>query len=480
MRAKDDLFKLIKSMSKSEKRYFSLDAKKSGKTGSRYLELFRFLSEADVYDEERLKKKFPKNLSSDKNYLYDAVLRSMRDYRSVKSKAAQIKEKLQDSRFLFERGLYNQCDARLREANDIAVELGDELMILEVARERLLTIKSNKEKNFVTQVEGLLADKSAALEKVCEYFKYSDAYYETIVKVAKNFHLPPEEREQISLPAFFAEEADLPKSSQAQRRYLQTRALFHQLKGEKKKVLEYFKKTAEWWKENPAFREEEYTKYISDWFNLIYACFANDLYEDAKEYIERMKADKPVQLHDRRLWEENVFLNEFMYFLNTKDYDAAVAMTESLHPLKAKKNFTNFALIAANAGILFFQKGNYEKSRKWLEKIIQDPKLPMRTDAQVIVRMLNLICMYETDEIENLDNEMRSVQRFLRKINLTADTTEGKILRRLGKIFRAAPYEAEAEKASLADFLQQNFRKAGSKDDLIEPLLPWSGATVGV
>ena len=46
MRGKDDIFHLIKAMSKSEKRYFTLDAKKSGKEAAKYLSLFQTI---DIY-----------------------------------------------------------------------------------------------------------------------------------------------------------------------------------------------------------------------------------------------------------------------------------------------------------------------------------------------------------------------------------------------------------------------------------------------
>ena len=92
--AKTDLYQLIKAMSKTEKRYFSIDAKKSGKDSARYLKLFQVINEMEEWDNEKLKRRFKQNLSADKKYLYEAILRSMRDYRSTKSKAAQVKEKI--------------------------------------------------------------------------------------------------------------------------------------------------------------------------------------------------------------------------------------------------------------------------------------------------------------------------------------------------------------------------------------------------
>jgi hypothetical protein len=471
MRLKDDLFKLVKAMSKSEKRYFSLDAQKSGKKGSRYLDVFRFLSDMDEFDDERLKKKFPKNISSDKSYLYDAILRSMRDYRSTKSKAAQIKEKIQDSRYLFERGLYKQCDARLQEANDIAKELGDELMILEVARERLLTIKSNKEKNFVGYVEKVLEDKKRALFGVNQYFKYSDAYYETLVKVIKNFQSPKEEGEQIVVPDFFEEEKDIVKSPQAERRYLQSLALYAQLKGEKALVLKYFRDTVSWWHNNPSFKAEEYFRYTTDILNLVYALIKNKLFAEAEKYIEMLKQYEPKQSHEQRIWLENIYLYQLILMLNEKDYDKARNLVDEIDEGMVKYGFTNSHILGGNICVLYFLIGSYAKSREWSARIVGKPNIKLRMDIRIVIRVLNLISLYEIGDVGQLDNEINSTKRFFKKNKISTSSFEGIALTKLSRIFNTPSYEQAALKDDFKLFLE-DFSKENN-NNLIEALTLW-------
>ncbi|NJL75471.1 MAG: hypothetical protein HC892_11015 [Saprospiraceae bacterium] len=93
MKRKDDLFKLIQSMSKSEKRYFTLDAQKTGKTDAKYLELFKAISNMDKYEEVALKR-LSNHLSVDKAYLYEAILRSMRDYHSKNRVQRRLRKNL--------------------------------------------------------------------------------------------------------------------------------------------------------------------------------------------------------------------------------------------------------------------------------------------------------------------------------------------------------------------------------------------------
>ncbi|MEZ4953596.1 MAG: hypothetical protein R2825_08470 [Saprospiraceae bacterium] len=177
MRNKEDLFNLIKAMSKSEKRYFVLDAKKSGRSASRYLTLFETLGKMEEFDEEKLKKKFPQNLPSDKAYLYEAILRSMRDYRSASSKAAQVKERLMDARFLYERGLYDQSTGRIAEAKVMAKELEDHFTLLEINKEEQVSLFDRRARVTLEHLEKLNKERWQALTSIEEEMKYHELYY---------------------------------------------------------------------------------------------------------------------------------------------------------------------------------------------------------------------------------------------------------------------------------------------------------------
>lgn len=473
LRGKDDLFKLIKAMSKSEKRYFSLDAQKSGKKASRYLDLFRHLNDQDDWDETKLKKKFPKNLSSDKAYLYDAILRSMRDYRSPKSKAAQIKEKIQDSRYLFERGLYKQCDLRLQEAQVLAEELGDELMILEVTREKLLTIKSNKEKNFVKYVEDLLVRKTNALENVNQFFKYSDAYYNMLIKVTKNFSSPPHEREHIDLPDFFTEEQEEDKSTRTQHRFYQVNALYHQLQGNKEQVLKFFEETVAWWDEHPVLKNEEYYRYIVDVSSLIYSYIENKRYKEAEECLEELAQNMPQNLHEERLWRKNLHLNQLVLMLNLKNYDKARELLPEIEESIIKYGLTENAALLGNIGILYFLVGQYEKSHKWLSRINSSTNTALRFDVQILGRILSIVCLIELENEERLDSEFRSLTRFFKSRNLPRQRFEVQVTGHLSSIAKANLFEIKQLKKDLKVYLISNWHNRTGRDDLIEPLMQW-------
>ena len=77
-----ELFNLIQTLSKSEKRYFKLSVSvQSLKDGEKYIELFDLMARTKEYDEKkilhRIGFKTIKQLSDHKNYLYELILKSL-------------------------------------------------------------------------------------------------------------------------------------------------------------------------------------------------------------------------------------------------------------------------------------------------------------------------------------------------------------------------------------------------------------------
>ena len=80
MKPSTELFKLIKSLTKSEKRFFKLSS--SLQAGDKnYLKIFDYIEKQNEYNEEDLKaafvkETFIKHLPSEKNHLYKLILKS--------------------------------------------------------------------------------------------------------------------------------------------------------------------------------------------------------------------------------------------------------------------------------------------------------------------------------------------------------------------------------------------------------------------
>ena len=101
----DDLFRLIKSLTKSEKRYFKLFSGLQ-KGNKKYVSLFRAIERQESYDENKLKilfsdKTFTNQLSVSKIHLFNLLLKSLSLYHSDRTSDFRIREALNSIEVLF-------------------------------------------------------------------------------------------------------------------------------------------------------------------------------------------------------------------------------------------------------------------------------------------------------------------------------------------------------------------------------------------
>src|SRR5690349_13059370 len=113
MKVSDDLYLLIRSMSKSEKRHFKLFA--SFHAGDKkYLRLFDAMDKLKEYDEKKLKQSFEgerflKQFSVAKNYLYKLVMKSLGMFQRGKTRSSELRDLLDQVEVLYKKGLYEQA-----------------------------------------------------------------------------------------------------------------------------------------------------------------------------------------------------------------------------------------------------------------------------------------------------------------------------------------------------------------------------------
>ena len=123
---KYNLFVLVKSMTKSEKRQFKLYIGRLGvNEDSKFLLLFKVLERLKVYDEQViLKAGFVKKLqlSNLKAHLYKQILISLKLNPSHQNLRIQLREQLDFATILYHKGLYRQSLKMLDKAKSLAIK----------------------------------------------------------------------------------------------------------------------------------------------------------------------------------------------------------------------------------------------------------------------------------------------------------------------------------------------------------------------
>src|SRR4051812_12079078 len=132
-----DLFLLIKSMGKNEKRYFKLQIKNQGNRN--YIQLFDTIDKQKQYDELKIKKVFSdkafiKQLSVAKNYLYALILKVLSAYHSDRTVDFRIRTALNQVEILFFKNLFKQCLKIIEREKKIAEQLERYALLLELLK----------------------------------------------------------------------------------------------------------------------------------------------------------------------------------------------------------------------------------------------------------------------------------------------------------------------------------------------------------
>ncbi len=133
----EQLFKLIQSLEKAEKRHFKLYVNRlDSNKNVMFIKLFDLLEKSKTLDEEKIKKSFPKIKTSDfvnlKRHLYSQILKSLRLLHSRHDVDIQIREQIDYAKILYGKGLYLQSLKLLDRVTPLAKASNQEIILLEI------------------------------------------------------------------------------------------------------------------------------------------------------------------------------------------------------------------------------------------------------------------------------------------------------------------------------------------------------------
>ncbi|HRE39987.1 MAG TPA: hypothetical protein PLG90_01545 [Ignavibacteria bacterium] len=193
MKPTEDLFELINSLSKSEKRYFKIYS--SLLSGNRkreinYLKLFNEIERQGkdgIYDEMKIKEKFrnenfAKQLTFTKNYLYNLIIKSLFNFYSDTSPDFESALGVFKQKYLYKKGLFGQYFKGFKTLNNnlekfekygqLTDVLKFERVIVKLKRRKKKVYKTDKffekEKEYISKIENL-TEYSKLLSKIFSF-----------------------------------------------------------------------------------------------------------------------------------------------------------------------------------------------------------------------------------------------------------------------------------------------------------------------
>lgn len=430
MPSNTDLFDLIKSMTKMEKRHFKVNAKKhSGSDKNKYIKLFDAIDNMTTYDEETLKNKFKnesfvKQLYVYKNYLRRIILRSLASYHAQDSIYAQIQELLRQVEVLYNKGLINQCTNLLTKT--------EKLCRAYQKHPQLLQVLDWKQKIFLRhyQLSHLIAtieDERAQLQAIDVLLQYKTKAHRIYEKVVQAGYVLPDEdkrflEEMINDPVMNQE----PAPDQVDTLYYKYSclSLYAMIHEDLASHYHYNYLIVQTLENNPQHIEENPNFYVSALNNLCNAQMGMAKWEELETTINKLRTIPETYRTNQqeRVRKEAVPLSydiELNYLLYSGKIDRLpqvienVAYYVSQYPNNIKKH--NYLDICFNMANALFILAQYERALDWLNQILIEHQLNIREDIYSMSKVLNLMIHYELGNELLLPSIIKSTYRFLKK-----------------------------------------------------------------
>lgn len=466
-RSIDTLFQLVKSLEKSEKRNFKLYVtRNSSAEHLKVIELFDALDKMAEYDETAILKKTPgikkQQLSNVKAHLYRQILASLRLIKDEQNIDIQLHEQMGYARILYNKGLYLQALRLLDKLKDLARQHNQVSFLMQAIffekKIETLHITRSSENRAVSLVRES-EEAVDLIDRINASSNLSLMLYDWYIRHghARN------KRDEAELEAFF--EKHLPAASDQPKGFYE-KLYLHQsytwYSFIRQDFLMYYRYTAKWvelFQKHPEMIKVETLQYIKGLHNLLSAHFDlrnEEGFARTLQLFEEFEQHEIVQTNDNNRIQAFVYLqlarinHHFLKGTFTEGLALVPYLEEKLEEYRLQLDRHRVLVFYYKIACLYFGSGDNERAIDYLQKII-NWKVDLRTDLQCYARLLHLIAHYELGNSDILEYLIKSVYRFMAKMNSLSPVEE--------EMFRflrnSLGLSAGSEKAAFALLLQK-------------------------
>ncbi|MBC7867470.1 MAG: hypothetical protein H7X88_08040, partial [Gloeobacteraceae cyanobacterium ES-bin-316] len=432
-RPNDALFQLVKSLEKSEKRNFKLFVKRnSGSDQLKSIQLFDALDKMGEYNEALLLKRnssiSKSQLSNLKAQLYKQVLSSLRIIKDEDNIDLQLHELMDYARILYNKGLYLQSLKSLDKLKELAkahnqLTYLQQALFFEKKIEVLYITRSLQNRaNQLTQESDVVYDALLLVNKLSNLSLQLYSWY------IQNGHAR-NTNDVKSITEYF--ENNLPEGASRGKGFYE-KLYLHQSYCWYAFIcldfVKYYRQCQKWvdvFEQHPEMLVVETASYIKGMHNLMSAHF--DLRNEVKmgetiKKFEMFARSKAVRQNpnNRILVYQYLYTARINYHFLQGSFEKGLRMVPFLEKmlkeyglyLDAHRVLVFYYKIAS----LYFGSGDSSKAIDYLNRIINS-KADLRTDLQCYARLLHLIAHYELGNFELLEYLIKSVYRFMAKMD---------------------------------------------------------------
>jgi hypothetical protein len=430
MKPSNELFELVNSLNKNEKRYFRLYCSQQ-KSGKVYTELFNALDKTKEldnsinFDEKAFKKKhskerFMKHYSFNKYYLYSLIIKCLTAYNAEKSVDAKIHSLIMQCKILFDKALYGQYFRSIEKAKKHALKherFGYYLQILDMEK-----IIIRKEEIQTSKSESIYNEARSALKNLSDMFELSRLAAQAINISRKHGIIRDEKQDALtrvlSIHPLLKNTDGL--SSRAKESFYRVKEIINDINADYIKKQDAQVQRYNVVHTNPYPFKDYIINYEKDvLLSIIESSLNLGRITEAEKYLNDYKKLLPQNHADNDDYEVMPALIEFQIYLKRGDMEKAkksITRLEKLLIIYKDKMLVDIELtIRYNIVKFFIITADFKKALTSINSLMAHPFLSKKSDYESYLRILNLIIHFELKNYDLLKYLLVSTYRFLYK-----------------------------------------------------------------
>lgn len=422
-----ELFELIKSFNKAEKKYFKAFSNQfKSEQELSYVELFDLIDAQEEYDETKIEAQlsnrvFAKNLSNGKNYLYHFLLKCLHNFHSGKSVRIQIRELYINAALLAERRLNTHAIKLLAKAEKIALEyeMNHELLTINLLQRHLF--RTFTEKNVKERIHKLHNTFNQAIRQI-EREHVLQSQYENLYIIHRPNNTPIEALDVLFQKYQTVIDNLIPKDPITFNELsirCWTNSTYYRRKKKYKEAADSYEMLNLYFDQHSRFKIEYQARYLNFVSNfiafLLYSLEDEDSIKRASQLIAELEGTEPSNSQLSIHKYDNLYYCKIIYYTRAKQFEKAVELAPEvwsfLIKYRQQLSKTRKMSIYYNYAFAIFMAGEYELSLDWLEYLLDnfDPKIV--PDTTFMAQRLQIINHFELNNDILVEHLMRTILR---------------------------------------------------------------------
>jgi|GEM_PF-3851784 len=426
MKSRDHLFRIIKSMTIAEKRFFNrfVNRHKKGKE-NKNLKLYQAINALSSFDETELRQNLKgeallNQLPVAKIYLRNMLLESLCLHHRGKTKSGKLRQGLDQIEVLYQKGMIELAMLVLKKNKALAVQFDHHTAALDFLRwEQKLLKQQASDKGFNKVIE--LQEEERTIIRYLHTESELRMLHDQIFTLLNRFlnraieGVKEEVSEIMENPVVKCDPSGYPFNAHLIFLYIHLYA--NQIKGDYTQVTEGYSQMVALWDLHPKRIDADGERYLLTRIGLL------ESYQHAhqnKAFREELLAIREMELPAGKLAATRFYFTfhlELLYVMNTGHAPLTEELDKTIQTgLETHSSFLGVGVKLAmmyNLCSYFFTQMDFSRSLRLVNTILNEPEEDVRGDIRMFSRCLRLILHYELGNHDLLEYLLPAAKRIL-------------------------------------------------------------------